>query len=66
MDTRLDKIIIGHCRKTVPVRRRTSPVSWRCVLPVVPGICKLINGLFDPIAVGFPCGTSGRDSFDPF
>jgi hypothetical protein len=52
MGTRLDKMIIGHCRKTLPVQRRTSPVSWRCVLPVVPGICNLINGLFDPIAVG--------------
>jgi hypothetical protein len=40
MGTRLDKIIIGHGRKTAPARRRTSPVSWRCVLPVVPGICK--------------------------
>jgi hypothetical protein len=53
METRLDKIIIGHCRKTVPMRRRTSPVGWRCVLPVVPGICNLLNGLFDRIAVGY-------------
>jgi len=52
METRLDKIIIGHCRKTVPMRRRASPVGWRYVLPVVPGICNLINGLFDRIAVG--------------
>jgi hypothetical protein len=49
MGTRLDKIIIDHCRKTLPVRRRTSPVSWRCVLvPVVTGICNLIDGPFDP------------------